>query len=215
MIIQEVIFQTLHAVPFICGPIANNTYVVYDDNNGDCVIIDPSFSLNKVIEKAKDIGVSPREYWLTHAHWDHFIGTAYPESKKLGIHAHVHPSDEILYEEGIHTMKRQIPLIADSPKPVMDFYDNQKLYIGGFEFLVMHTPGHAPGHCCFYCRQAGWLFSGDLVFYHSYGRTDLTGGNETILMKSIRERILTLPDDTLILPGHEEFTFVRDEKVFY
>ena len=89
------------------------------------------------------------------------------------------------------------------------------LNVGKYEFEVLFTPGHAPGHCCFYCREAGWLFSGDLVFWHSYGRTDLTGGNEETLMQSIRERILTLPEDTLILPGHENYTTVKDEKIFY
>ena len=215
MIVQEVIFETLHALPFICGPIANNTYALYDEESKDCVIIDPSFSFDRVLEKVKALGYEPREYWLTHAHWDHFVGTAYPESINNGIQARVHPQDEILFDEGIRSMKRQIPFIGNSPRPVTDLADRQELHVGKYVFRVLLTPGHAPGHCCFYCEQAGWLFSGDLVFFHSYGRTDLTGGSLPILMKSIRERVLTLPDDTLILPGHEDYTFVRDEKVFY
>ena len=215
MIVQEVIFETLHALPFICGPIANNTYVLYDEESKDCVIIDPSFSFDRVLEKVKALGYEPREYWLTHAHWDHFVGTAYPESINSGIQARVHPQDEILFDEGICSMKRQIPFIGNSPRPVTDLADLQELHVGKYVFQVLLTPGHAPGHCCFYCEQAGWLFSGDLVFFHSYGRTDLTGGSLPTLMKSIRERVLTLPDDTLILPGHEDYTFVRDEKVLY
>ena len=215
MIVQEVIFETLHALPFICGPIANNTYALYDEESKDCVIIDPSFSFDRVLEKVKALGYEPREYWLTHAHWDHFVGTAYPESINSGIQARVHPQDEILFDEGIRSMKRQIPFIGNSPRPVTDLEDNRELHVGKYVFQALHTPGHAPGHCCFYCEQADWLFSGDLVFFHSYGRTDLTGGSLPILMKSIRERVLTLPDDTLILPGHEDYTFVRDEKVFY
>ena len=215
MIVQEVIFETLHALPFICGPIANNTYALYDEESKDCVIIDPSFSFDRVLEKVKSLGYEPREYWLTHAHWDHFVGTAYPESITSGIQARVHPQDEILFDEGIRSMKRQIPFIGNSPRPVTDLADLQELHVGKYVFQTLLTPGHAPGHCCFYCEQAGWLFSGDLVFFHSYGRTDLTGGSLPTLMKSIRERVLTLPDDTLILPGHEDYTFVRDEKVFY
>ena len=215
MIVQEVIFETLHALPFICGPIANNTYALYDEESKDCVIIDPSFSFDRVLEKVKALGYEPREYWLTHAHWDHFVGTAYPESINSGIQARVHPQDEILFDEGIRSMKRQIPFIGNSPRPVPDLTDRQELHVGKYVFQVLLTPGHAPGHCCFYCEQAGWLFSGDLVFFHSYGRTDLTGGSLPTLMKSIRERVLTLPDDTLILPGHEDYTFVRDEKVLY
>lgn len=215
MRIREVTFDTLHAQPFICGPIANNTYALFDEESKDCVIIDPSFSFDQVLERVASLGYKPREYWLTHAHWDHFVGTAYPESVESGIQAHLHPDDMILFEEGIRTMKRQIPFIGNSPRPVTDLTDRQELRVGKYVFQALLTPGHAPGHCCFYCEQAGWLFSGDLVFYHSYGRTDLTGGNVATLMKSIRERVLTLPDDTLILPGHEDYTFVRDEKVFY
>ena len=215
MIVQEVIFETLHALPFICGPISNNTYALYDEESKDCVIIDPSFSFDRVLEKVKALGYEPREYWLTHAHWDHFVGTAYPESINSGIQARVHPRDEILFDEGIRSMRWQIPFIGNSPRPVTDLTDGQELHVGKYIFQVLLTPGHAPGHCCFYCAQAGWLFSGDLVFFQSYGRTDLTGGSLPTLMKSIRERVLTLPDDTLILPGHEDYTFVRDEKVFY
>lgn len=215
MIVQEVVFESLHALPFICGPIANNVYALYDEESKDCVVIDPSFSFDRVLEELRKRGYEPREYWLTHAHWDHFVGTAYPESIALGVSAHVHPMDEILFDEGIRDMRRQVPFIANSPRPVKDLEDNKMLHVGKYAFQTLFTPGHAPGHCCFYCGQAGWLFSGDLVFYHSYGRTDLTGGNVKTLMKSIRERVLTLPDDTLILPGHEDYTFVRDEKVFY
>lgn len=215
MNVQEVKFETLHALPFICGPIANNTYVLFDEESKDCVIIDPSFSFDRVLAKTAELGFQPREYWLTHAHWDHFVGTAYPESVALGIQAHVHPLDEILFDEGCRSMRYQVPFIKNSPRPVTDLADGKELFVGKFSFKALLTPGHAPGHCCFYCEQAGWLFSGDLVFWHNYGRTDLTGGDEATLMNSIRNRILTLPDETLILPGHEDYTRVRDEKVFY
>ena len=215
MRIQAVSFEKLHALPFICGPIANNTYLLFDEDSRDCVIIDPSFAFDQVLDKAKALGYEPREYWLTHGHFDHIVGAAYPESIAQKVDAHLHPSDKILFEEALQTMHFQIPFIVNCPEPVYDLTDNETLHVGSYNFTVLFTPGHAPGHCCFYCEQAGWLFSGDLLFYHSYGRTDLTGGNESVLMKSIRERILTLPPETLILPGHEAFTYVRDEKAFY
>ena len=215
MRIQEVTFETLHAVPFICGPISNNTYALYDEENRDCVIIDPSFSFNRVLDRVSELGVKPREYWLTHGHYDHFVGTAYQESRALGIEARMHPLDEPLFYEGIKSLKNSFPVIQNSPKPRMDLADGMELKVGKYIFEVLFTPGHAPGHCCFYCSQAGWLFSGDLVFWHSYGRTELTGGDEATLMRSIRERILTLPEETLIFPGHEDYTTVKDEKIFY
>lgn len=215
MNIQEVSFETLHVVPFICGPIENNTYALYDEESKDCVIIDPSFAFDRVLAILEEHGFRPREYWLTHAHYDHIVGTAYPASRKLNVASHLHPEDKPLFREAIQTQKRMIPFIADCPEPVTDLSDGFMLHVGRYQFSTLFTPGHAPGHCCFYCKEAGWLFSGDLVFLHSYGRTDLTGGSLKTLMKSIREKVLTLPENTLILPGHEDYTFVRDEKVFY
>ena len=215
MIVQELSFEKLHVIPFICGPINNNTYALIDEESRDCVVIDPSFSFNKVLEKIHELGYTPREYWLTHAHYDHILGTAYPESREMNIKAHLHPKDEILYEEALRTKLGIGPRIADCPRPMMDLEDGKELSVGGYTFKTLFTPGHAPGHCCFYCEQASWLFSGDLIFYHSYGRTDLTGGDEKVLFKSIYEKVLTLPEDTLIMPGHEYYTRVRNEKVFY
>lgn len=215
MIVQELVYKTLHALPFVCGPIENNTFVLYDETTKDCVVIDPSFSFDRVLKKTAELGYQPREYWLTHGHYDHFVGTAYPASVETGLSARMHPLDMVLYNEGKTTMRRAIPFIGLAPVPKTDLEDGMILNVGEYKFRVLFTPGHAPGHCCFYCEEAGWLFSGDLVFYHSYGRTDLTGGDEETLMKSIRERILTLPPETLIMPGHNDYTTVRDEKVFY
>ena len=215
MNIEEKQFETLHAVPFVEGWIANNTYAVFDEESGECVIIDPSFNFGRVLSKVKESGYEPKEFWLTHGHYDHFIGTGYPKSLETGCSSRMHPLDEPLFYEGIETLKKTFPFIQDAPLPRMDLEDGLILKVGKYEFETLHTPGHAPGHCCFYCEQAGWLFSGDLVFYHSYGRTDLTGGSEEVLMKSIREKVLTLPPETLIMPGHEDYTTVGDEKRFY
>ncbi len=215
MNVQELVYGSLHAVPFVRGYIDNNTYAVYDADSKDCVVIDPSFSFNSILSALEESGIRPREYWLTHAHFDHIVGTAYPESVEAGIPSRLHPLDEPLFEEARTSMSKALPIIKNAPRPRLDLEDGMTLNVGPYEFRVLFTPGHAPGHCCFYCEEAGWLFSGDLVFYHSYGRTDLTGGDEDVLMDSIRTKILTLPPDTLILPGHEDYTRVRDEKVFY
>ena len=215
MNVQELVFESLHALPFVCGYIENNTFVLYDAESKDCVVIDPSFSFNRVMAQIEALGLQPREYWLTHAHFDHIVGTAYPDVLEKGIPSRLHPLDKVLYEESKTSMNRAIPILRNVPEPRMDLDDGMMLNVGPYKFEVLFTPGHAPGHCCFYCEQAGWLFSGDLVFYHSYGRTDLTGGDEDVLMKSIREKVLTLPPETLIMPGHNDYTRVRDEKVFY
>ena len=215
MKIEDKQFETLHVVPFVRGWIENNTYMVFDDESKDCVIIDPSFGFEQILPKIREAGYEPREYWLTHGHYDHIIGIAYPDIAKEGIPSRIHPLEEPLIHEAEETIAKAYPFIRTVPQPRFDLSDGMILNVGKYEFKTLLTPGHAPGHCCFYCEQAGWLFSGDLVFFHTYGRTDLTGGNEADLMKSIREKILTLPPETLIMPGHEFFTTVGDEKRFY
>lgn len=215
MQVADVSFGTLRSVPFVLGPIENNTFLLYDEEMKDCVIIDPSFDIDCVLLAAKKLGLKPRAYWLTHGHFDHFVGTGYPASLALGIDAHMHPSDEAVFKEYQRSMTAAIPFIKDCPLPIMDLAEGKVLTVGKYEFTTLLTPGHSPGHCCFYCEKAGWLYSGDLVFWHSYGRTDLPGGSEEDLMRSIREKVLPLPDDTLIMPGHNDFTTVRSERIFY
>ncbi len=127
----------------------------------------------------------------------------------------MHPDDEIIRENGGIASNSSAGQEKYCPKPAIHLRDGMTLAVGKYEFQVLHTPGHAPGHCCFYQKEAGWLFTGDLIFYHDCGRTDLLGGNPAALMNSIREKILTLPDETLIFPGHEEFSSVGAEKPYY
>ncbi len=215
MQVSEVSSGTLRSVPYVLGPIENNTYLLYDEETKDCVVIDPSFGFDRVIPDIEKRGLKPREIWLTHGHFDHFVGTGYPASLALGINAHMHPLDESVFKGYRQSMASSVPFIKDCPLPVMDLTDGGTLRVGKYEFTTLLTPGHSPGHCCFYCEAAGWLYSGDLVFWHSYGRTDLPGGSEDALMTSIREKVLVLPDDTLIMPGHNDFTSVRGERMFY
>ncbi|MFH1907552.1 MAG: MBL fold metallo-hydrolase, partial [Chloroflexota bacterium] len=102
--------------------------------------------------------------------------------------------------------------IEPGPKPTIDLAHGQILQLGNITFEVRHTPGHTPGHCVFYCASAGVLFSGDLIFQNGVGRTDLPGGDWEALVKSIREQVFTLPEETRILSGHGGETRVGEER---
>lgn len=102
--------------------------------------------------------------------------------------------------------------IQPGPAPTILLSHNQILRLGNIEFRVLHTPGHSPGHVAYYCEESAVLFSGDLIFKSSIGRSDLPGGDADLLLKSIREQVYTLPDETRILPGHGEETSVGEEK---
>lgn len=215
MRVQPLIYKNLQMTPFVNGFLENNTYVLCDAESKDCVVIDPSFHFETVLKAIEAAGLKPREYWLTHGHFDHFIGIGCKEALQLGVPSLLHPLDEEIFIHGCESARAEHPLTKDCPKPEMKLEDGMFLHVGAYQFQVLLTPGHSPGHCCFYCAEAKWLFSGDLVFYRSYGRTDLMGGSETALFKSIREKVLTLPDDTLIFPGHNDFTNVADEREIY
>jgi glyoxylase-like metal-dependent hydrolase (beta-lactamase superfamily II) len=102
--------------------------------------------------------------------------------------------------------------IDPGPEPTVDLAHGQILRLGNIEFEVQHTPGHTPGHVVFYCAKEAVLFSGDLIFQGSVGRTDLPGGDWEALVESIRKQVYTLPDETRILSGHGEETRVGEEK---
>ena len=215
MIIQPYEHEHLKMIPFVLGFISNNSYALYDDRTNDCIVIDPSLHFDEVLLKLDEKGLRPRDFWLTHGHFDHYIGTGEKAVLERGIPAHMHPLDQPLYESGGVSLRAPLPQMKFCPQPVTDLEDGKILKVGAYEFQVLHTPGHAPGHCCFYCAEAGWLFSGDLIFYHTYGRTDIFQSCEADLFRSLREKVLTLPEDTLIFPGHEEFTRVGEEKMMY
>ena len=208
-------YQDLLMIPFQAGPILNNTYVVADVKQNVCIVIDPSYEFEKVLDFIKEKGWKIAAYWLTHSHMDHIIGTPTAFDFDPPIPLAMHPEAEAIRRNGGSARPHGATPVFKSPDPSILFTDGMILKVGDYAFEVRYTPGHAPGHCCFYSKDAGWLFTGDLVFYHDRGRTDLIGGSEEVEIASIRNKVLTLPDDTVIFPGHEDFTSVGEERQFY
>ncbi|MBS1250086.1 MAG: Hydroxyacylglutathione hydrolase GloC [Chloroflexi bacterium] len=201
---------------FTLGPVATNAYLIADAKTGNAVVIDPGGDGRRLVKAAKKQGWIIHQIWLTHAHFDHLGGVADiatssnpTVSEELTIA--LHPADLPLWEHkggaGFFGMD-----VDPGPRPSLALHHGQTLSVGGYEFEVRHAPGHTPGHVIFYCQAAGTLFSGDVIFQNSIGRTDLPGGDFETLMKSIREQILTLPDEVRILAGHMGETTVGRER---
>jgi glyoxylase-like metal-dependent hydrolase (beta-lactamase superfamily II) len=192
----------------ITGMIQVNTYIIPNDN-GDCLIIDPSDGCEEVLSYLQKENLRPLAILLTHGHFDHIMGI--PEILDMYSDAKVYIHDNDKYMLGD-------PVINRSARRNIDFMytgdieslTEGKMSIGGFEFSVLHTPGHTQGGCVFVFD--GVCFCGDTVFANSVGRSDFPNGDHDQLISSISEKIMTLPPQTTLCPGHGGSTTVEREK---
>lgn len=192
-------------VQFTLGPMRNNVYLLGDNVSKKAVVIDPSFGSEALLKYAEGKGWTLTQIWLTHAHFDHIGGAnqvarAFDPPLPIGLH----PDDIDWYQQEGGAGKFGLS-IAQPPPVSIYFKHGMGLSLkkdGETIVEVHHAPGHSPGHVMFYCESLGVLFCGDVIFRGSIGRTDLPGGELSILLESIRQEILTLPDDSRLLPGH-------------
>ena len=201
---------------FIFNPFAENTYVLYDDDVKECVIIDPGCS-NKA-EEDRLFGLidshrlKPLMVINTHGHVDHIVGNV-AVKKRYGIKVAAHPNVKNDFVQAKrHAAWLGFHLENDIDLPDLNVEDGQVIKVGDSTLEVIHTPGHARGSISLYAEMEGWVFTGDALFCRSIGRTDLPGGNYEQLRASIRERLFHLPDDTEVFPGHGEPTTIFDEQ---
>ena len=201
---------------FVFNPFAENTYVVYDDNTKDCVLIDPGCS--NVSEENELFGfidshrLKPLMVISTHGHIDHIIGNS-AVKKRYGIAVAAHPNVKNDYTHA----KQQatwfgLPTDGSFDLPDRDLEDGEVIKVGESTLEVISTPGHAIGSISLYAEIEGWVFTGDALFCRSIGRTDLPGGNYEQLRTNIIERLFHLPDDTEVFSGHGESTTIFDER---
>lgn len=193
------------------GPLGTNCYIVENDKK-ECVIFDPGEEGKKLVQFIKDKSLKPLAVLLTHAHFDH-IGALDEVREAFEVDAYIHKkedkwlSDATLNGSNLFMMGKSI-----SQKKAEKIISNEgTITIEGFRFEVFETPGHSPGSVSYYMRDEGYLFSGDVLFKGSVGRTDLPGGSMDVLMKSIHSKLMILPENTIVFPGHGELTLLQDE----
>lgn len=192
------------------GPVYTNCYIVNKENDSTgCVVIDPGEDAEKIASYIRKKNLTCEGILLTHGHFDHITAVselhslvggeiyAYEKEKELLADPMLNSSAMVGYEVGIE---------AD-----VWLRDGQMLEIAGMQFQVIHTPGHTKGGCCYYAESDKLLFSGDTIFMESIGRTDLPTGNSRELIDSVRNKVLTLPNDVTIYPGHGPKTTVAYE----
>ena len=193
------------------GPFQSNCYVVRPSDGSPPVVIDPGDEAERILDHLG--GVTPAAVLLTHAHLDH-IGAVAAIVRETGAPVYLHEGDRFLYDAAEEHARVFGLRIEPPPAPDAALSEGQELSFGPLEFEVRHAPGHSPGHVVLVGQGAarGTAFVGDCVFAGSIGRTDLPGGDMQTLLASIRRRILTLPDDTVLYPGHMGQTTVSRER---
>ncbi len=194
-----------------------NVYVIAGERGGPGIIIDAPPDPDAVLDLVVAEDIVPVALLLTHGHVDHMGGSG-AVAERAGVVSYVHPDDDFLTMDP----KMQVrSLFGIEPpgdyRPAERFealIDCAEMDLAGLSIEVLHTPGHTPGHCCFYISDEGLLFSGDHLFAGSIGRTDLPGGDFGMLMESMRTRIDPLPGETSVHPGHGPATTLAHERQF-
>lgn len=193
---------------------ATNTYVLARERGGPGVIIDAPPHVEGIVQLAQRYDVIPAALLVTHGHVDH-CGATGGVADHFQLRAYIHPDDDFLSAHPRAQAEQLMGILPPGdyePADYLDLKGGEQLELAGIGIEVRHTPGHTPGHCCFYVAEEGMLFSGDQLFAGSIGRTDLPGGSYAELMRSMVDQVLTLDDDVIVHPGHGPATTLAAER---
>jgi hydroxyacylglutathione hydrolase len=208
---------------FPAGPWGTNCYVVATAAGAECVVVDPGKDATPGVEQVvREHGLKPVAVLATHGHVDHMWCVA-PVAGTYDATAYIHPADRHLLGDPMAGMSADTAAMMlggkyefAEPDRVEELTDLATVELAGISFTVDHTPGHTPGSITFRTPYEGdvseVLFAGDLLFAGSIGRTDLPGGDHGQMLRSLREKVLTLRDDVVVLPGHGEQTSIGRER---
>ena len=189
------------------GLLQENCYLLVDEDAGRCVLVDPGAEGERLVAAVRASGAALDAVWLTHAHVDHFGGLA-AVKRAWDVPVYLHPADHPLWAMGARQAAMYGLPFEEPPQYDRRLADGDTLRVGGLAFAVLHTPGHAPGHCLFHGH--GIAFGGDLLFAGSIGRTDLPLSDPRAMRASL-ERVAMLPGETVVYPGHGPATTMDAE----
>ncbi|MBI4219076.1 MAG: MBL fold metallo-hydrolase [Chloroflexi bacterium] len=198
----------LRVVTYPVGSFSTNAYVVAAEGSGECVVIDPGAEGARLVAAIRFLALSVRFILTTHGHGDHTGGAATVKRELGGLYV-VAEADAERVANPDSWIVSMMPGFEQPPEIDMKIHGNETLQIEGVDIGAIATPGHTPGSVCYSCEKA--VFTGDTLFKGSIGRFDLPGGDGKQELKSIRERLLTLPADTVVFPGHGPRTSIEQE----
>ena len=198
---------------YVVGMLQTNCYLLGDEEARQAVVIDPGGDGARIAHRIGELGLQLAAIINTHGHFDHIMD-AWSLKELLGSEIYMHARDEPLLTDRMVGLGAVLAMGAGAPPRKIDRHvkEGDALSFGSIEFDVLETPGHTPGHVSLYMRREGIIFVGDTLFSGSIGRTDFPGGSFDQLIHSVREKIFTLPGDTVVYTGHGPETTVEREK---
>ena len=204
--------STLRIEPWTMGPFATNCFVVWVAGETECWIVDASFEPQPMIDFIRSNNLEPSRILLTHAHADHIAGLEQLRSAFPKARVAIHPDEAAWLSDPVANLSAGLGLAISAAPPDETIRHDDRLTLAGHNFRAIHVPGHSPGSLCFYSESDGTALSGDALFAGSIGRTDFPTADHDLLLRSIQQRLYTLPDDTIVLPGHGPDTTIGREK---
>jgi len=199
----------LYVTGFPVGMLQANCYILYDSDSGDAAIIDPGDEGDRIVQTVKNLNVHPNILINTHGHGDH-IGANRFVKEAFSIPLAIHRGDASMLTDAEENLSAKFDVTILSPPADILLDDGCEIDFAGRKIRTLHTPGHSPGGCCLHVENH--LFTGDALFKMTIGRTDVPGGSHEQLMRGIFEKILALPDDTILYPGHGPLSTVGEER---
>jgi len=205
--------EAMQIKTLILGLYENNSYILRENQTSkDCIIIDTALNATGILDYLKDNELNPVAIVLTHGHIDHIFGLRSLRESYPKIEVYIHKLDAHMLTDGQANLSSLSGTLFKTQAAEHIFDEPDILKLAGIELQVFHTPGHTPGGVCFYNKQANVLFSGDTLFADCVGRTDFPNGSMQQLIENIQKKLMTLPDETDVLPGHGPKTTIGQEK---
>ncbi|GJL58724.1 MAG: hypothetical protein NPIRA03_15810 [Nitrospirales bacterium] len=188
-------------ITFPVPPLSCNCSVIGDNETKQAIVVDPGGNPERILGEIDSRGYTVTAILHTHAHFDHFLASGHIK-QATGAPLCLHSQDQELWDMlEIQCQMFRIPYVP-APPPDRWIKDESEVRVGSYTGTVIHTPGHTPGSVCFFFENQNLVFSGDTLFRGGIGRTDLWGGDDLVIERSIRERLYTLKESTLVIPGH-------------
>ena len=201
--------EQLKVISIQVGSLSTNCYLVYDPNSKDCLIIDPGDEPSKIIKAIDKERLHPKIVINTHGHPDHTAANTEIKDK-YNIPVYIHEKDAPYLTEEASRIMQMLGYKSTNAKPDKQLREGDEISLGKIVFKVYHIPGHTQGGIALY--GDGKVFTGDSLFAGDIGRSDLYGGSEEELIAAIRSKLLTLPDETIVYPGHGMTSTIAEEK---